>query len=57
MFAYHTVFYDIRSLKVCKTTEMYLLTGPPNAPNRPFLLHRPQGAVPPTLGTTGINQP
>jgi len=40
MFVDHTVFYDIWSLKVSKTTEMKLLTGSPIAPNRPFLLHR-----------------
>ena len=41
MFVDHTVFYDIWSLKVSKTTEMWLLTGSPIVPNRPFVLHRP----------------
>jgi len=32
MFVDHTVFYDILSLKVSKTTEMQSLTGSPIAP-------------------------
>jgi len=40
MFVDHAVFYDILSLKVSKTIEIMGLLSPPN---RPFLLHRPQG--------------
>ena len=36
MFVAHTVFHDIWSLKVCKTTEMYLLTVPPNVLQPPI---------------------
>ena len=53
-------FYDIWSLKVSKTTE--ILTGSPIAPQPPIsasppprVSHCPQGAVPPTLGTTGLD--
>jgi len=48
MFLNYTVFYDIWSLKVSKTTEMYLLTGSPNAPQPPI------SASPPTLGTIAV---
>ena len=62
MFVDHTVFYDIWSLKVCKTTKMYLLKGSPNAPptahfsfTAPLeLLTTPRRAVP-QLGTTALN--
>jgi len=55
-------FYDIWSLKVCKTTKMYLLKGSPNAPptahfsfTAPLeLLTTPRRAVP-QLGTTALN--
>ena len=50
MFVDHTVFYDIWSLKVSKTTEMLLLTGSSIAPQPPIstsppsrVSHRPQG--------------
>jgi len=46
MFVDHTVFYDIWSLKVSKTTE--ILTGSPIAPQPPT------SASPPILGTTGL---
>jgi len=36
MFVDHTVFYDIWSLKVSKTTEMQFLTGSPIAPQPPI---------------------
>jgi len=65
MFVDHTVFYDIWSLTVSQTTEMYLLTGASIAPQPPistspppiahFRFTAPRGAVLPTLGTTGLD--
>jgi len=63
MFVDHTVFYDIWSLKASKTKEMQSLTGLPIAPlppisasPPPLKFHTtPRGAVPPTLGTTGLD--
>jgi len=72
MFFDHTVFYDIWSFKVSKTTEIYK-PGLVSPPNHPFLLHycpiahfffnaplefltAPRGAVAPTLGTTVLEE-
>jgi len=57
MFADYTVFYDIWSLKVCKTTEMYLFTGSPNDPQPPISASPPSWKFsPPTLGTDDLEQ-
>jgi len=56
MFVDYTVFYDIWSLKVSKTTEMELLIGSPiTLPTAHFCFTTPQSFSPPTLGTTGLD--
>ena len=44
IFVDHAVFYDIWSHNVCKTTEIFLLTGSPNTPQPPISTSTAPGA-------------